>query len=404
MTCGVRALSTRMGAICLLIFICLCCTREIASASPAAFDLAGFYPLSANSLWHFRGEGQPGSSADSNFRRFIPSEKKTVAAGIDASRITTSIDRTSTTLAGDEEFWYLDGEGRLLIYGFRNGAAYMNGLFPSQDVVLNTPLLVGGKNQKIGDIIKTTSSASVSIVLPIFGKQTLDASVASTITYLGFIPTLDTGIGPLANILHMSIRVGGYAIFDPIIGDPMYFEFPAADSELFLKEGLGMVAYDGSADLNRYERLTADVVQVNGIPQTPPPFVSYNVYLTPDQSTSLSQPLNLLTGSGAASVTLNTINNTLQYTLRTTNLNSTRTSETLNGPAARGLAGPAVAVLPSGNPKAGIIPYQETSEWSILAGLTYFNIATTGNPLGEIRGQIDQGFIKPASADEWNQY
>ena len=141
--------------------------------------------------------------------------KKVVAGGIQATRILALADATSLTNLGSEMFWHVDGTSRLLLCGFRNGADIQSGLFPAQDVIFETPLVIGTKGQKIGDVVKSSSKASVVLDIPLFGERTLSATIASTVTYLGFLPVFDTGIGPLNNVLRMSMKVGGGLLISP---------------------------------------------------------------------------------------------------------------------------------------------------------------------------------------------
>ena len=173
---------------------------------------------------------------------------------------------------------------------------------------------------------------------------------------------------------------------------------------MLLAQGLGAVAFDGGSDRTWAERVVADTVQVAGIQKKPPPLIQYSVSLTPDQATSLSQPISLVKGSGTATVLVSTASNTIHYTLSVQKLSSAQASSFLHGFGVRGISAKNLYPLPSGNPKSGVIVYPQHNEWGILAGLTYFSIPTVNNPKGEIRGQVDRGVIRPANAERWESY
>ena len=64
------------------------------------------------------------------------------------------------------------------------------------------------------------------------------------------------------------------------------------------------------------------------------------------------------------------------------------TAANISGFAAAGANGAPLYSLPLGNTKRGFVTYPEIDEANLLAGLAYVEILTTGNPAGEIRGQI----------------
>ena len=102
-------------------------------------------------------------------------------------------------------------------------------------------------------------------------------------------------------------------------------------------------------------------------------------------------PPGASTATGTGTFLVDTSNNTLTYDITLTGLLTSETGATINGFAAAGGTGAPLYVLPAGNAKQGVIVYAESEEPSILAGLTYVEITTTGNPGGEIRGQIVVG-------------
>lgn len=103
-----------------------------------------------------------------------------------------------------------------------------------------------------------------------------------------------------------------------------------------------------------------------------------------------SLPFPTTTGTGTATVRINTTSNTLDYNISYSGLSSTETAAHIHGFAGRGVNAGVLIGLPAGNPKIGTWTYLEAQEANILAGQIYFNIHTSNNPGGEIRGQIDQ--------------
>ncbi|MBK7877751.1 MAG: CHRD domain-containing protein [Planctomycetes bacterium] len=99
-------------------------------------------------------------------------------------------------------------------------------------------------------------------------------------------------------------------------------------------------------------------------------------------------PPSASTATGTATITLDTLENVLYYTVTTTGLTSAETAADIHGFAAAGANAPALFPLPLGTPKNGFVAYLEADEASILGGLTYVSIDTVGFPGGEVRGQL----------------
>jgi hypothetical protein len=360
----------------------------------------GFFPLAGDSAWHYTGDGQPGSSPDDDFTWTVLPQTIEVAPGVFATRILTTTDEPDDSRSEDEDFWVLDEEGQLLFYGIHNGQADGGGTFPPQDVILDDPLLVGGRGMTIGQVIVDTVSASAIIVPPIVGVQTVEATVISTITYVEFLPIFETGLGPLTDVLHLTVEISGTATFIPPIGPPFMVEIPLTDAEFFLKEGLGMVGQDQSADLNDAEQQVIDQGRVGGVDQTIPQQVSYDVTLDTDQA------ITRLVAGGSATIDLDTVADTLTYDIECSGLSSMENGSHIHGNAPPGNNAGILHSLPPGSPKIGVWNYAPEEEYGILAGLTYINIHTENNPSGEIRGQIEGGIavIDENAAIDWLLY
>ena len=98
-------------------------------------------------------------------------------------------------------------------------------------------------------------------------------------------------------------------------------------------------------------------------------------------------------GSGSMTGTYNSSTNALNYTLNWTGLTGAPTLMHFHGPALAGAtAGPALTI--SGFPTTaagtfnGTATLTETQEADLLAGKWYWNVHTTANGGGEIRGQV----------------
>ncbi len=97
------------------------------------------------------------------------------------------------------------------------------------------------------------------------------------------------------------------------------------------------------------------------------------------------------TGSGRATITVDTNANTLTYHVEYAGLTSPEIAAHIHGPAARGeVAFTYLYWFPLGSTKDGVWNYPENLEADILAGRTYINVHTQQWNTGEIRGQIEQ--------------
>jgi hypothetical protein len=94
------------------------------------------------------------------------------------------------------------------------------------------------------------------------------------------------------------------------------------------------------------------------------------------------------TGSGKATVEVNTASKRLSYVVTMGNLTGVEYMAHIHGPAALGFDAPVLTPLPNGFDKQGEWQYSDELEADILAGLTYINIHTYTYPDGELRGQI----------------
>jgi hypothetical protein len=99
-------------------------------------------------------------------------------------------------------------------------------------------------------------------------------------------------------------------------------------------------------------------------------------------------PTNGSTATGNAGFTLDSLKY-LRYVITHSGLSSAETGATIRGPAKPGENAGTLFTLPLGAHKTGAVgPLNATQERDLNAGMWYVNIATSGNPGGEIRGQI----------------
>jgi hypothetical protein len=106
-------------------------------------------------------------------------------------------------------------------------------------------------------------------------------------------------------------------------------------------------------------------------------------------------PVVVTPATGLGQALIDTSTNTLFYHVEFSGLLGPETASHIHGFAPSGVGGAGVLHgLPLGSPKIGAWVYLDAQEASIMAGLTYFNIHSTVNVGGEIRGQI---VVNPAT-------
>jgi len=92
-------------------------------------------------------------------------------------------------------------------------------------------------------------------------------------------------------------------------------------------------------------------------------------------------PPNSSTATGTAFVSINSLDNTLTFSMTYSGLSSPETAAHIHGYAPPGMNAPVVFLLPSTlGSKSGVWNYLETDEHNILSGLAYMNIHTMLNP------------------------
>jgi hypothetical protein len=101
-----------------------------------------------------------------------------------------------------------------------------------------------------------------------------------------------------------------------------------------------------------------------------------------------SPPNGSLTSAGFASVAIDTALNMLSFDVRDLALSSAETMAHIHGFADLGVNAPPLVPLALGTPKFGTWNYGAANEQQVLLGKLYFNVHTSTNPDGEIRGQV----------------
>src|SRR5262245_42252234 len=93
--------------------------------------------------------------------------------------------------------------------------------------------------------------------------------------------------------------------------------------------------------------------------------------------------------TGSGTLVMDTVANTLSYTITFSGLLAPQTAGHIHGFAAPGVAtGILHGFAALGSPTIGVWNFTEAQEANIIAGLTYANIHTSQFSAGEIRGQI----------------
>jgi CHRD domain len=100
-------------------------------------------------------------------------------------------------------------------------------------------------------------------------------------------------------------------------------------------------------------------------------------------------PANTTTGKGKVEATLDTGTKALSYRITYSGLTGPAMAAHFHGPAAPGAnAPPVVPIAHPSNPTTGKATLTDAQIADLEAGKWYFNVHTSANPGGEIRGQI----------------
>ncbi len=140
---------------------------------------------------------------------------------------------------------------------------------------------------------------------------------------------------------------------------------------------------DGEAAITARHGLLCNDACDSGDCDIPEPYLEASFLIDGAQEV----PAVTTTATGAGTVTLDTVANTLTFDVSYTNLMN-ETMAHIHGFAAAGAEAGILFNLPLGTPKVGSVNYTEAQEDDIIAGLTYVNIHTVANSGGEIRGQV----------------
>lgn len=111
-------------------------------------------------------------------------------------------------------------------------------------------------------------------------------------------------------------------------------------------------------------------------------------------------PTNASTGSGWATLTIDTVAKSLKYYIAYAGLTGPVTGAHFHGNALPGtIASVKVAIPVSASPMAGTVSYAPADEGALRSGRWYVNLHTGANPGGEIRGQVIPTVV-PLAEDE----
>jgi hypothetical protein len=110
--------------------------------------------------------------------------------------------------------------------------------------------------------------------------------------------------------------------------------------------------------------------------------------VVPMDSQQEAPPVAAPTAAGVGLLSWNPSTNTLGFDVRHAGLTSAETQSHIHGFAPPGSSAGVLMALPVGPQKIGVWNYSGLDEPAVIEGLTYFNVHTSMNPGGEIRGQI----------------
>ena len=124
-----------------------------------------------------------------------------------------------------------------------------------------------------------------------------------------------------------------------------------------------------------------------------PPAVDHDYTLGGNASSAQEVPTNTSTATGSITGTYNDETNILNYSITWTGLTGTANAAHFHGPALPGVSAGVIIPFTITNNAAtgnlsGTATLTEAQEVDMLAGKWYYNVHTTANPGGEIRGQL----------------
>ncbi|NUP88482.1 MAG: hypothetical protein HUU25_01530 [Candidatus Sumerlaeia bacterium] len=234
-----------------------------AAGGPAGtVDVGEYFPLLPNSRWSYTGEGQPGSSAEDDFSWIVLDDLRDIG-GTFVTQILTSSEEPTDARNLDRDFWSYSGAGELRYHGFRNGQADGSGLttFPVQDVILDTPFVVGTATTTIPSTISSTATAS-DVSFGLFSGLTATLSLEAE--FVEITPVVVTPAGDFRDCLHVILRFTVTEVTNGTLTFPV--GVGVLQAELFLAPGVGMVLQDQDADPGDAQIQALEGGQVLGFP------------------------------------------------------------------------------------------------------------------------------------------
>ncbi len=104
-------------------------------------------------------------------------------------------------------------------------------------------------------------------------------------------------------------------------------------------------------------------------------------------------PSNAATAKGDITAMLDTDTGELSYTVTYSGLSGPATAAGFHGPAGKTAEGPVVAAAAgAASPISGSVKLTVQQTRDLNSGAWYFNVETSANPKGEIRGQLRRGY------------
>ena len=132
------------------------------------------------------------------------------------------------------------------------------------------------------------------------------------------------------------------------------------------------------------------VVAVLGLAFAAAPAMAETLKFTADLTAAAETPPTTSTGTGKATIKLDTVTDKLTWSITYKGLTGKATAAHFHGPAAVGVAAPPVVPITGklASPIKGSAKLTAAQITDLEAGNWYFNVHTAKNPGGEIRGQV----------------
>jgi hypothetical protein len=237
--------------------------------------------------------------------------------------------------------------------------------------------------------IVDTSTITLDVMLnPEDDPIPITANLTSTAEYVERLPSVDTGLGPFTDVIHLksTINIPVTILFPPL--PPTVIDFDLEVGDFFLMAGFGIVSQMQMINPEELMLLITDGIRINGVVKQPGELVQYLPALEPGQ-VARREGTN---ATGSAAVYVDTVDNRLSYYVMYDDLSSSEFSTEIYGFTFPGGTGQTTLhALPLGLPKSGSWFFTEDQQMAVLMGLTCVQVNSQARRRGELRGQISGG-------------